>query len=362
MVQNAYIHIPFCKQKCNYCSFTSFTDTSLKDIYINSLIKEIKSRYRQEMLDTLYFGGGTPSLMTPDDFKKIISHFKINPNTEITVELNPENSDYDYLKAVRNIGINRLSIGCQSFDDDILSNIGRKHKASDTIKAVQNAKSAGFDNINLDLIYGLPNQTTEGFADDLKKVSELCPQHISLYGLKIEQGCKFYKNMPENIPDEDLQAEMYLTAVKILSQKGFEHYEISNFSLAGYNSRHNLNYWNNNHYYGFGVAAHGFEGKTRYANTSDIKQYIKNPLSGREENTLSEKQSLEEEIFLGFRKLCGINISDINKKFGINFNEKYGIQLKKYLPDGFLTKTEDGYKLSLKGILVSNSILCDFLE
>jgi len=280
--------------------------------------------------DTLYFGGGTPSVLSPDEFSLIIKLFNTTSDTEITAELNPETITLQYLQDLKRTGINRLSFGCQTFDDKILKIIARRHTADDVINSVKFARQAGFKNISLDFIYGLPNQTPEMFENDLKKGISLGINHISLYGLKIDEGCYFYNHMPENLPDENTQAEMYLKAIEITKNFGFEHYEISNFAKKGYESRHNLNYWNNNTYYGFGAAAHGYENGYRYFNTSDLNEYIKNPAAHKESRKLTQQEQLEEEIFLGFRKTEGINIEKINKKFNIDFKKKYKKMKKSY--------------------------------
>ena len=360
MVENAYIHIPFCRSRCKYCSFTSFTDLSLKEDYLNSLLLEIEYNYKGEDLKTLYIGGGTPSLLTVNEVYNIISKFNFNKNSEITMESNPDSVDEEYLKNLKGIGINRVSFGCQTFNDEILKIIGRRHTSKMALDALSWTKKAGFKNINFDFIYGLPNQTIEIFTDDLKKAVELGINHISLYGLKIDEGCYFYDNMPQNIADNDTQADMYVGAINLLENLGFIHYEISNFAKEGFQSRHNLNYWNNNTYYGFGCSAHGYVEKIRYSNSNSLKNYIKNPTVKEFTHEVSKQEGLEEEIFLGFRKMSGININEINKKYEINFNKKYEKILKKY--SDFITKTELGFKLNNQGILISNIILSDFLE
>lgn len=362
MTENAYIHIPFCRQKCKYCSFISYDEIKYKEQYLQTLSEEIKHSYKNELLKTLYFGGGTPSLLTTDEFKNLILLFKTDNTTEITAELNPENLSQKYLYELKKAGINRISIGCQTFRDDILKNIGRKHTSEQVINVVNMAKTAGFDNISLDFIYGLPEQTTKNFEDDLLKATELGIQHISLYGLKIDEGCYFKKHYPKKLPDDDIQAEMYLKAIEILTQKDFEHYEISNFALKGYYSNHNMNYWNNNSYYGFGIAAHGYINGIRYSNFTNFKDYFANPFETAYKKTLTKKEQLEEEIFLGLRKISGININSINSKYNINFENKYDKIIKKYLDSGHLIKTDNGYKFSENGILLSNYILADFLE
>lgn len=355
MAKNVYIHIPFCKQKCKYCSFVSFELLKEKEAYLKALKQEISNSYRGEELSTLYLGGGTPSLLTDSEVSDLLGLFNVTKNTEITMELNPESVDYNYLKELYNLGINRLSFGCQTFDDKILKIIGRLHNSAQVKDSVISAQKIGFKNINLDFIYGLPNQSTEDFANDLKTAIGLGVQHISLYGLKIDEGCYFYNHKPENLPDDDIQADMYLKACKIL--KDFEHYEISNFGIP---SKHNLNYWNNKNYYGFGVSAHGYIDNIRYSNTNSLSDYIQNPLKHNTELQLTKQQQLEEEIFLGFRKMTGINIFDINKKFEIDFGKKYQSILEKYKK--YFIKTPNGYALNTDGILISNCILSEFLE
>ena len=360
MVTSAYVHIPFCRQKCNYCSFVSFANSEMIEKYLESLIKEIEHFYKGEELKTLYLGGGTPSLLSTEQVGNIISKFKISNSTEITMELNPESVGENYLRAIKSFGVNRLSIGCQSFDENILKIIGRKHSPSDVEFVVKSAQSVGFDNISLDFIYGLPNQSEDSFVSDLKRAKSLGVQHISLYGLKIEEGCYFYKNPPQNMADEDAQAEMYLRAVEVLSD--FEHYEVSNFAQKGFHSRHNLTYWNNENYYGFGVSAHGYENNIRYSNKNTLEEYFKNPLEKNLQNTLTKQEQLEEEIFLGFRRISGINVDKINRKFNIDFCEKYKNIIEKFLDTKHIKETEFGYALTLDGVLVSNMILSEFLE
>jgi oxygen-independent coproporphyrinogen III oxidase len=390
MTQNAYIHIPFCKNKCHYCSFISFVDLGLKDEYLSTLKKQITTEYQGEELNTLYFGGGTPSLLNITDFIEIFNLFKFERNAEITVEVNPDSIYLEYLQELHKLGVNRLSIGAQTFNEEALKLIGRRHNSAQITTAVKCAKDAGFKNISLDLIYGLPNQSENDFLDDLKTVVKLGIQHISLYGLKIDEGCYFHDNPPKNLPDLDLQAEIYLKTVELLKDSGFQHYEISNFAKISFESKHNLNYWENNSYYGFGCAASGYcidedrqptrplreraefqcEGRVpeirvrgnniRYSNETDLQKYIQNPLSKISVQSLKQQEILEEAIFLGFRKIAGINIEKINKKFGINFEQKYAKILQKY--SDYFVKTPNDYALTLDGILISNEILAEFIQ
>lgn len=362
MVKNVYIHIPFCKGgKCNYCSFVSYGQIELKDDYLKALKRQIRSEYRDELLNTLYFGGGTPSLLTVKDIEELIKLFNINESTEITLEANPDSVSKEYLQGLKALGINRLSIGAQTFDDTILKLIGRKHTSAQIIDAVKSAKDVGFVNISLDLIYGLPQQDVNAFQQDLNKVIELDVQHVSLYGLKIDEGCYFYENPAINeFLNPDIQADMYLQTVKTLNKADFEHYEISNFAKKGYESKHNLNYWDNNTYYGFGAAASGYLNNIRYTNQRDLKLYIRDPFLRISETKLSKQEVMEESIFLGFRKIPGINVEEINARFGIDFNQKYANILDKY--SKYFIKTSNGYALTLEGIMISNEILAEFIE
>lgn len=356
--RSAYIHIPFCLSKCKYCSFVSFDTLDKKTGYLYSLLKEIDYYYQGETLDTIYFGGGTPSLFSAGELKKILNKFNYSENAEITIEVNPDSAKN--LEEYREIGINRISIGSQTFNNEILGEIGRRHNSEQIIETIDEAKKSGFNNISVDLIYGLPNQTIEMFEDDLRQVLKLNIQHVSLYGLKIEEGCYFYNHYPENLPDDDIQADMYLKAIECLN--GFEHYEISNFAKDGFESRHNLNYWREGEYYGFGVAAHGFIDGVRYSNYCTLQEYMDNPTSHEYGKFLTDKESLEESIFLGFRIAEGIDVDFLNTKYEIDFEKKYAEILDKYTISGHIIKTDKGYKLSDEGFLLSNLILAEFIE
>ena len=359
MPTSAYIHIPFCKSKCKYCSFVSFNKPELMTGYVYSLLKEISEEYSGEKLKTLYFGGGTPSLLPINLVEKIINKFNIDEICEITFEVNPDDANLEYFENLYKYGINRISIGSQTFDDNILKLIGRRHNSKDIVNAVNYTKQAGFKNISVDLIYGLPNQTIKSLKTDLENFIELDIQHISTYGLKIDKDSYFYSNMPENLPDDDTQADMYEMINNILEKNNFKRYEISNFAKLGYESKHNLNYWNNEEYYGFGVSSHGYKNGIRYSNYCTLEEYMNNPTSHEFGHFLTDKEKLEEEIFLGFRKEEGVNVNEIDKKYNINFNIKYSSVIEKY--KDFIEKTPQGYKLNLNGVLISNVILAEFI-
>lgn len=354
MITHAYIHIPFCIRKCRYCSFVSGFDISKKDIYINSLLKEIEIKYKFDKLKTLYIGGGTPSLLEERDIEKILSNFNFANNPEITLETNPETVSKQKFSNLKKLGINRISLGIQTFNNDILKIIGRNHNEKIIYNAIEQIKASEFDNISIDLIYGLPSQTIEIFKNDLIKAISLDIKHISTYGLKIEEESFFYKNPPQNLPDEDMQADCFLSLCKILKENNFEHYEISNFAKSGFMSQHNLCYWRNQNYYGFGLNASGYEGITRYKNTSDFNRYIKNPFEKEEEIILNKQLIQEEEIILALRLKEGIDINKLPQKYKKIFD--------KYSRNGLIDITNNHLHLTEKGILLSNEILSEFIE
>lgn len=362
MIKHAYIHIPFCIRKCNYCSFVSGKNIQDKEPYINALIKEIKNRYNKEKLKTLYLGGGTPSLLEPQDIEKLIFLFDFEKEPEITIEINPETITKDKMRGFALSGINRVSLGVQTFDDNVLNIIGRKHNKKDVIKAVETIKNSNIKNISIDLIYGLPTQTLKMFDDDIKKALSLEVQHISSYGLKIEEESFFGKNPPKNLPDDEKQAEMFLHLCSTLKSNNFEHYEISNFSKIGFNSQHNSAYWRNKNYYGFGLNASGYENNIRYRNTSIFEEYIQNPFIKEEETELSTQEIKEEEIFLALRLKDGININDFDKKYQTNFKKDYEKIIKKYSKLGLLEIRNEHCKLTENGILLSNDIMSEFID
>lgn len=373
---SVYIHIPFCTQKCHYCSFLSGVALGRKNAYIEAVLKEINAFYKHEALKTLYIGGGTPTLLALGDFERILGCFNLAKGAEVTVEVNPTDIELSYLRGLKELGVNRLSIGTQSFDDETLRMIGRTHTFGDFENVFEMARKAGFNNISIDLIYGLPNQTVDDWKQTLRTAIDFAPEHISLYGLKIEKGCYFYMNMPENLPDEDLQADMYLAAIEIL--KDYCHYEISNFAHSEeFLGAHNLNYWKCGYYYGIGLGASGylphspasqntasgylprnpvssnttsgFDKQGRYTNTGNLKSWQR-----VYDNTTGNR--LEEEIFLGFRLL--------GAKGGVRaevLEKNYPKQLKKFLETGHIIKNGNRYTLSTEGVLVSNLVLCEFV-
>lgn len=362
MIKHAYIHIPFCIRKCNYCSFVSGKNIQDKEPYLQALIKEIQTRYNQDKLKTLYIGGGTPSLLNPKDIETLISLFNFEESPEITIEINPETITKEKANGYASTGVNRASLGVQTFDNNILKLIGRKHTENDIINAIDTIKSSNINNISVDLIYGLPTQTLEMFDKDINKAISLDVQHLSSYGLKIEEGSYFYTHNPDNLPDDEMQAKMFLHLCKVLKANNFEHYEISNFSKAGFNSQHNSAYWKNKNYYGFGLNASGYEGNIRYKNTSIFEKYIKNPLTIEEETILTTQEIKEEEIFLALRLKEGLDIAKFNQKYEIDFEQTYKTILEKYSNLEMLKIENNHCKLTEKGILLSNDIMSEFID
>ncbi len=362
--------MPFCIKKCNYCSFVSFDDKNdcIKN-YIEALKEEITAygrKYGNLNIKTVYFGGGTPSVLNikylQEIFNAVKSDFELNNNCEITIEINPATVDFEYLKGLRKIGFNRLSIGVQSFDDKSLKILGRAHNSEDALNTVENALTSGFKNISIDLIYGLSNQTLEQWKETLMKALSLNINHISLYGLKIEEGTAFYTETPENLPDDERCAKMYRTAVDIITESGFEHYEISNFAKKGFESKHNLTYWNNQEYFGFGLGAHGYIGEVRYSNTADIENYLNNEYKIDFHEQLSSQKIIEEAIFLGLRLRQGIDLEKFKKLYDFDLLENHKKTIEKYIDYGFMTLDNGYLKLTIDGVLLSNSILADFID
>lgn len=369
---SVYIHIPFCKRKCYYCSFTSFVEHcfDFKKVYIDELKNEFTYNLdkinNNQNYSTIYIGGGTPSLLEIQDVESLLltlaKYNEINPNTEITIEVNPETVNYTYLKKLREIGINRLSIGIQSFNDNELKLINRQHSSSQALECVLDAQKAGFNNISIDLIYGLPEQTMDSLLNSLNIALSLNIQHISTYGLKIEEGTYFFKNTPESIADEDYQADMYLNIIDFLDKNDFIQYEISNFAYNKNLSQHNLNYWKNNEYFGFGLGAHGYLNGKRYANTCDINKYLNQPDKKDSIVNLSEQEKIEEAIFLGLRLTEGLNLTEIKDRYDIDLLEKHDSIIKKHKNNNLIVIENNQLKLTKEGMLLSNYVLSDFID
>lgn len=365
-----YIHIPFCLKKCNYCAFNSKT-FSVDEVenYVDVLTAEIKNRSAFENIETIYFGGGTPSILNIKQFEKIFAalnkNFLIKKNAEITAEINPGTVTENFLRDLKNLGVNRLSIGCQSFNDNLLKILGRIHGAKTALETVSTAKKF-FDNISVDLMYALPEQTLKNLRDDLKIVSALDIQHISIYGLEIEEGTKFFaeKNIL-NMPSDDLIAEMYDFITEKIPALGFERYEISNFAKKNFKSWHNSGYWTGKNYFGFGAGAHSFIKNIRASNEKNVATYIKKVRAGEKisevEEILTEKNFMEEFCFLGLRMTEGISAKIFQERFNADIFDIYGAILKKYFKLNLLNFDGDRIFFTARGFKISNMILADFL-
>ena len=329
-----YIHIPFCKKICNYCDFCKiYYACGNVSKYLDSLELEIKSRYKDEYVDTIYIGGGTPSCLSISELERlfdIVKIFKLKDKYEFTIECNIESIDEDKLKLFKDNGVNRISFGVESFDKDILKILGRYHDEEMVFKNIELSKKY-FNNINIDLIYGV-NSDIEIVKNDIEKFLKLDISHISCYSLILEENTKLYIDRHEYI-DEDIDYEMFKYINDILVKNGYKHYEISNYAKEGYESKHNLTYWNNEEYYGFGVGAHGYINSMRYENTRSLNKYIKGNYR-LEELLVSNQEEMENEIILGLRKLKGISVSEFEKKYQRSIFEAFNLEkaiLKSYL-------------------------------
>ena len=318
-----YIHIPFCLSKCRYCDFCSFPHPKQDRVinYLSQIFEEIEEYgrvYSEYTVNTVYFGGGTPTLLKADELcdllGKIKKCFHVTSDAEISIECNPATADVEYFKQIRLGGFNRLSIGIQSMNDSELRLLGRLHKAEDAKKAFFDARQAGFDNISVDVMYGIPDQTAESLSETLAAICALSPEHISLYGLKIEDGTHFAKHKDElKLPNEDEEYEMYISSSKLLATAGYGKYEISNFSKVGRYSRHNLKYWQREDYLGIGLAAHSCIGNRRFSATCDIEKYL-NGESLDTDEIISNHDILSEKIMLGMRLGKGIDFDALGSE------------------------------------------------
>ena len=366
--KSIYIHIPFCVKKCNYCAFISYENADeYEKLYVQSLCEEITQMTdTNNFIDTLYIGGGTPNILSLKSLEKIFSvlndKFKFNKNPEITMEFNPKLSNLDYFSEVKNIGVNRISLGAQSFDDKILKTLGRIHTSEDTLTTIEYIKNAGIENYSLDLIYGVFGQDINILKNDLNNLKKLKPNHVSTYGLKIEKGTPFESFSKFNLPDEDICAQMYMCICNELKDFGYIHYEISNFAQNGYESKHNMAYWQCKEYYGFGVAAHGYLNKIRYKNTDNLKEYFCNPHKKEILSVNSDDDILEEKIFLGLRTSDGVNFNEIKSMFNINLYEKHKNFFDELVQNGHGKIRNNSFFLTEKGFLVSNYIMAKLIS
>lgn len=381
-----YIHIPFCKQKCSYCDFCSYANKeSFIKRYIQCVLKEIIEVGNNNKIDfengkddlflvkTIYIGGGTPSLIDSKYIVQIIEdiklNFEIDEKAEITIEVNPRTVTLEKLEDYKRAGINRLSIGLQSTHEHLLKEIGRIHTYLDFLDTFRFAREAGFENINVDLMIGLPNQTLEEVKDSIEEIVSMEPEHISVYSLILEENTPLFKKVEEGLelPNEDLERKMYWAVKQTLEQNNYIHYEISNFAKQGYESKHNLDCWNQKEYIGFGVAAHSYTNGIRYSNIENLEQYIKNYEEDKTEENLvfHEKQDMEamqkEYMLLGLRKIDGVSIQEFKIKFVANPVFLYHDKLEKLVNEELVEIDGDQIKLTNKGLDLANIVWEEFI-
>lgn len=373
-----YVHVPFCLRKCRYCDFLSFECRDDRAIhqYANALMREIETRYEEwpyKVVDTVYIGGGTPSILSETDVKHIMEcitdNFTVVDGSEITIEANPATIDEKKLETYLAAGINRISIGTQSFDNSILNMLGRVHNKNDALNAIRLAKKAGFKNINVDMMFGIPGQTLKMWRDSLRQCIFLGPEHISLYSLQIEEGTPFYQMMEKGTIDqvsENTDRTMYHDALDMLENAGYNHYEISNAALPGFESRHNLKYWSYKEYLGMGLGASSFIGGYRFKNTSSMLEYVDfikqglPPVKKEDVENYSLRDEMGIYVFTALRKREGFDIRDFEETFGTDFFYVYDPMLITKLRglikmDGFVMKLTD------KGLDVSNQVMAEFV-
>jgi len=369
-----YIHVPFCRQKCLYCDFNSVASQSRRLELVNSIVDEIglQQTYLNELpIKTIYFGGGTPSTLSFEELNRILSelyqHFKVDASAEITLEANPEDLTPEYLADLRRLGINRLSVGIQSFVDDHLSYFGRKHSAMEAIEAIQNARAAGFSNISADLIYGFPGLTTEQWKQNVETMVGLGVKHISAYQLMVEHGSVFFKRQQKGkfTPvEDDESAENYRILTGSLNDSGYEHYELSNFCKPGYFSRHNSSYWFGEPYLGLGPSAHSFNGVNRQWNISNIEKYctaIANHESWWEEEILSERDRYNELILTRLRTKRGLMVEEISR-LSASRQDQFTRLAQEAEKKGLLKRFDKGWIIPEEVWLISDGIISDLME
>lgn len=367
-----YIHVPFCKQKCLYCDFTSFSGKEkCMEEYTEALSKEISS-HKGKKIKTIFLGGGTPTYLSLNSLKilkKSIDRLDKSIDVEFTVEGNPGTFTKEKLEVLKEMGVNRLSIGLQAWQGELLKSLGRIHTRQEFLDSYNMAREVGFDNINIDLMFGLPGQTLEQWSETLESVVSLKPEHLSCYSLIIEEGTPMERLYNENkisLPDEDIERKMYALTLEYLNKNGYSQYEISNFSKINRECKHNLVYWNLEEYIGCGVSAHSYVDGYRYSNVETIEDYIQGinseMIAVMEKHKNSAVEDMEEFMFMGLRKINGISKSEFNKRFLIDIHDVYGSVIKKYIQDKLILDSKDRIALTPKGVEVSNSIMADFMQ
>ena len=365
-----YVHIPFCVSKCKYCDFTSFSNVGCSDRekYIDCLISEIESYSGQDItVDSIFFGGGTPSLLTVTQFEKIYSAikktFSVADGCEFTVEVNPKTVDGEKLSSFVRCGVNRISIGMQSIHENELKYLGRIHTFNEFIDCYNMVVDAGITNINVDVMYGIPQQTEKSFLKTLKKVAELNPGHISVYGLIIEPGTPFYdKRNSLPVPSEEEEVSMYYDACELLASEGYLHYEISNYCKSGYECVHNLKYWENKRFIGVGLSAYSYMGNMRYGNTKNFSVYLSSDNTKyRTVDEIDPEAERFEYVMMHLRTSNGIRLSEYREKFSSDFLADCGDAFKKYVDNGYVECSPDSVRLTERGFYISNTIISDIV-
>lgn len=370
-----YLHIPFCKQKCNYCDFYKEVSQHSTDQFTGALVSELRLRaayLNSASVRTIYFGGGTPSVVRYDQFQTIFdtlhSEFNIDPSAEITLEANPDDLNPAYLAMLGKLPFNRLSIGIQSFDDKELRSVNRRHTAQQAIQAVHDAREAGFSNLSIDLIYGLPGQTMDQWKYNLERAFGLHPEHISAYGLTYEEGTGLWKQRARGkiveVADE-VMLQMYRYMLLQMNDKGYDAYEISNFALPGYRSQHNSSYWQLTPYLGVGPSAHSYDGISREWNIANLQRYMIGIESGNpftEKEVLTEQDAFNDFVMVKLRTKEGINLTETESRFGKMMKDWLFRQSNTYLRSRHLMLEEDSLRLSLEGIEISNRIIADLMK
>ena len=365
-----YVHIPFCLKKCAYCDFCSFinADFSQKSEYIDALCKEIDNyKNRGITLDTIFFGGGTPSLLSGDEFVKIAEHirsaFSISDNLEFTIEANPKTLTRENLAAYISAGVNRVSLGLQSANPNELSALGRIHNYDEFFESYELIRECGIENINVDLMYGIPEQTKDSFLSTLEKVASLSPEHISVYGLILEEGTPLFESIENySMPTEDEECDMYYLAADFLRAAGYSHYEISNYAKDGYECRHNLKYWHCEEYIGAGLAAHSYFDGKRFGNTTDRYAYLDGKCGIIATDECEDRDSLSYElVMLGLRLSEGFSRDEYKNITGSDFLVGRECQIDKLIELGYLIVRDDRIALTEKGFYVSNTILTELI-
>ena len=365
-----YVHVPYCVKKCNYCDFCSLPNgrRDVPDEYVNSLCKEITSYSSgvKRRLDTIYFGGGTPSLLSVAQLQKIVccirDTFEISETAEITFEANPGTINEEKMYGFKTLGFNRVSLGLQSIHEKEMKKLGRIHDYEDFLSSFKLLREAGFDNINVDLMYGIPYQTRDSFERTLRTVVALSPEHISSYGLILEEGTPLFSEkdgLP--FPTQDEECDMYDLCCEILGASGYEHYEISNYAKAGKRSRHNMLYWNLSEYIGVGAAAHSYIGGIRYYNTDNVAEYISSIDEGSFKHFESEVDLPFEYVMLKLRLSDGFLLSDYIERFGVSFLSDKEDMIHRFTEKGLLRVDNGRLALTERGFYLSNSILVEFL-